>query len=327
MSPPGEPASAPDGSGRLPAWLATFLTGLAMGSADAVPGVSGGTIALIAGIYDRLVGAIASFEPGLLVDAVEERSVRPVGDLLVAMDVWFLAALGVGVVTGIASVARIVVFGYQDLPAITYAFFFGLIAASAYVLFEEVALDRRREQLAAVAGVVLAFVFTGQFSADIGQGPVVVLLAGTVSICAMILPGVSGSFVLFVLGLHEFLAGQLNGFVDAAVGLATGGSLEALLEPGVFVVAYATGAALGLLTFARVVQAALERDRETTITFLVALMAGALRLPVREVAGAFTDARTTPGESVVLVAVAALVGIGLVVALDRYTAGIGYVDD
>jgi putative membrane protein len=322
MTASGEPAVASDpGGGRLPGWLSTYLTGLAMGSADAVPGVSGGTIALIAGIYDRLVAAIAAFEPGLLAEAVREPSHRPAADLVDRMDVRFLLALGLGMGTGVATVASAVDAARKAVPAVTFAFFFGLIAASALVLFEEVALDRRRERGAALAGFLLAFGLSGEgFRATLGHDPLVVFFAGAIAISAMILPGVSGSFLLLMLGQYTFMTGKLSDFLHGVAGVATGGSADVLRRPAVFVVAFMAGAGVGILTFARIVEAALERDREATLTFLVALMVGALRLPVGKVA---SNAALTAG-GVAAVVAAALVGGGLVVALDRFTAGVGY---
>jgi putative membrane protein len=303
----------------LPWWLATYLTGLAMGSADAVPGVSGGTIALIAGIYDRLVAAIASFEPSQLLAAGERRSGRPIVELLLAMDVSFLAALGLGVATGVVGISQVLEFAYTTFEAPTYAFFFGLIAASAVALRDEASLGNRRGQVAAAVGAALAFLVAGVGSGPAVEHPLVVFLAGAFVICAMILPGVSGAFFLLLLGLHDFMIRQLNGFLEGLVGLATGGGVAPVREHGVFVVAFCLGAGIGLLSFARVVQAALERDRATTLTFLVALMVGSLRLPAERVAG---SASPTP-DGVAVVVAAALLGAVVVAVLDRY-GGVGY---
>jgi len=309
------------GERLLPGWLATYLTGLAMGSADAVPGVSGGTIALIAGVYDRLVAAIAAFEPAAAARAVRERSGRPVVGMLVAMDVGFLLALGLGMVSGVVVVASALEVALESFRAATFAFFFGLIAASAVVLSDQVGLGRRREQVAAVAGFLLAFALAGeQFRTALGHDPATVFVAGGIAISAMILPGVSGSLLLIMLGQYEFMLATLSGFIDGLVGLVTGGGSDALAGPAVSVVAFCAGAGVGILTFARVVEAALERDRQATLTFMVALMVGALRLPVLEVSSGMSR---TPG-GVALVTVAALVGGGLVGGLDRYTGGLGY---
>jgi putative membrane protein len=313
----GSPAGQEEG--LLPWWLTTYLTGLAMGSADAIPGVSGGTIALIAGIYDRLVGAIASFEPSQLLAAGEQRSGRPLVELLVAMDVGFLAVLGLGVGTGVVGISQVLGFAYNTYEAPTYAFFFGLIAASAVALRDEASLEDRRGQVVAVVGAGLAFLVAGIGNVTSVQHPVVVFLAGAFVICAMILPGVSGAFFLLLLGLHDFMVRQLNAFLGGLVELATGGSTAAVREHGVFVVAFCLGAGVGLLSFARVVQAALERDRATTLTFLVALMVGSLRLPAERVG---ESVGATPG-GVAAVVAAALLGAVVVALLDRY-GGVGY---
>jgi putative membrane protein len=321
MTPTAEPqADAPEDD-LLPWWLRTYLTGLAMGSADAVPGVSGGTIALIAGIYDRLVAGIAAFDPRQLVAAAEQRSHRPLVELLWGMDAPFLVALGFGAGTGVVGIAQALEFAYTTFRAPTYAFFFGLIAASAVALRSEASLEDRRGQVVGTVGFLLAVLVTGVGSGGEGlvEHPVVVFLAGAFVISAMILPGVSGAFLLLLLGLHEFMVDQLNGFVEGLVGLASGGGLVAVREHGVFVVAFCFGAGVGLLTFARVVEAALERDRATTLTFLVALMAGSLRLPAEEVAA--NVALTPAGVGAVLAAGA--LGVAAVAVLDRYS-GVGY---
>src|SRR6056297_2129765 len=126
--------------------LSIYLKGVFMGAADAVPGVSGGTIALITGIYERLVGAIAAFDPHVLADlprAYDPEARGRIADLLREMDVAFLAVLGAGVITAVVAVTGVILQVKESNPAMLYAFFFGLIAASAVALWSEVGLDTR----------------------------------------------------------------------------------------------------------------------------------------------------------------------------------------
>ena len=345
MTDDGEAAATTGGATAVPAWAVVYLKGVAMGTADAVPGVSGGTIALVTGIYDRLVRAIASLDPRLLreVHTADDR-VGTLRDGLVEMDVPFLLVLGTGVLTGVATISRVLEFALDELTVLTFAFFFGLIAASAVALSDHVALDTPGRIVTGIAGVVLAFVLVGEFSAGVGHALPIVFVAGMVAISAMILPGVSGSFILLVFGQLEYLAETLNEFLDALGSVVTGGSLDRVVEPGLVVGTFAVGAAIGILTVARIVEWALERNRPATLTFLVGLMVGALRLPLRKVAsgagadlgafragiadvdpGAVVDALAladpaTVGDAVVVAAV----GGGLILLLDHYTAGIGY---
>ena len=309
-------------------WLSIYLKGVFMGAADAVPGVSGGTIALITGIYERLVAAIAAFDPRVLADlprAYDPDARGRIAATLREMDVAFLAVLGAGIVTAVVAVTGVVVALYESHPALLYAFFFGLIAASAVVLWSEVGLDTKEEKAAAVVGLVLAFVVAG-ISAEAGlpHSPLLLFVAGALAICAMILPGVSGSFLLLLLGQYAFMSETLHEFIDAATAAVRGDSLAPAVGPFVSVASFIAGAAVGILTFARVVQWALANYHQVTLTFLVALMVGALRYPA-EVVVSETVAWTPTHALGVLVAGG--VGAAAVLLVDHYTDDLDYVDD
>jgi putative membrane protein len=308
--------------GRLRAAAATYLKGVCMGAADAVPGVSGGTIALLLGIYERLIAAITGVDADRLRDllsagvALDRERLRA---SLVALDAGFVAALGLGIASALVTVATVVAGAVETAPVPTFAFFFGLIAASAVVLRREVHLGRWRERVAAVAGFALAFVASGQASASLGHGPVVTVLAGTVAVSAMILPGISGSLILLVLGQYVFLTGRLRAVRDAVLALPAGGSLDAVVEPGTSAALFVAGAAVGLLTVAHLVRRALAADRRATMAFLVALVVGALRAPVERVLAGHAGPWTAP--DLATVTAAALVGAVLVVGMDRLAGG------
>ncbi|WP_284014582.1 DUF368 domain-containing protein [Halobaculum litoreum] len=292
-----------------------------MGAADAVPGVSGGTIALITGIYDRLIGAFTSADPAL-VRRVLAALVGDRGDLRVVfreLDGAFLLALGAGIATAILTVTRVLHVGLESFPVLTYGFFFGLIAASAVVLRDELRLDTAARAVAGVAGVVVAFVASGSASAALGESVVATAAAGAIAVSAMILPGISGSLLLVILGQYERMTSALSAFVDALLALATGGPVSTVLDTGVPVVAFIAGGVVGLLTVAHTVRAALAARREATLAFLVGLVVGALRAPVVRV-GEEVPAWTTAvlGEF----AVAAVVGALVVLGVERAAGGI-----
>ena len=309
---------------RAREWLVIYLKGMCMGAADAVPGVSGGTIALITGIYERLITAITEVDPlvvTLLPGLASGAGRRRFRARLVEMDVPFLLVLGTGIVTAIVTVARLVEAAEAAVPALLFAFFFGLIAASAIVLRDEVDLSTLGRIGAAVSGFALAFVLAGETTGALPHTLPVLALAGAVAICAMILPGISGAFILLLLGQYLFLSETLSAFVDALVGLLSGGSLAAVIAPGTVVVVFGVGAVVGLFSISHAVRFALDRYREATLTFLVALMVGALRFPVREVLSHVSV--WTPGRMLAVGGVA-LVGAAVVLVVDYYTADIDY---
>ena len=307
------------------AWAVVFLKGLFMGAADAVPGVSGGTIALITGIYERLITGITALDPGIVRYLPRLRDPVARGDLrrdLTEMDVAFLLVLGAGIITAIVSVARVMHFALSAYPAATFAFFFGLIAASAVVLYAHVTVNTPQRLTVAVAGFLIAFVISGTSAAGgLPNSPIFVLIAGAIAIAGMILPGISGAFFLLLLGQYDYLTSVLSEFVNALFGLLAGGSLAAVVEPAIVVGAFGIGALIGLFSIAYAIRWALSTYREATFTFLVSLMVGALRLPAIKVIENTPDVTPTTMASMILVAV---VGGALVILVDRYTDDIKF---
>lgn len=306
-------------------YLVVYAKGAAMGAADAVPGVSGGTIALIVGIYERLVGAIAALDPmealallALLPRLGDSDAREEFWESLVGMDVPFLAVLGVGVVSAVVTVANVVHVAIADFPGVTFAFFFGLIAASVVVLLGEVALDTPGRVAAAVVGFAFAFVLSAQAQADLLQGGLpVMFLVGAVAICAMVLPGVSGSLILVTLGKYETMTSAVSEATDALFAADGAG----VLDPLATLLVFTLGAVAGLLSFARIVEWALEHYRAATLTFLVALMAGALRAPAIRIADANPEWSVA---SAGVVVAAGIVGALLVLVLDATTDDLDY---
>ncbi|EMA21369.1 MULTISPECIES: DUF368 domain-containing protein [Haloarcula] len=307
----------------LRAWIRTFLIGLCMGSADGVPGVSGGTIALIAGVYERLIAAITAVTPGRIVRFVRALTpldggvdVRGAFSELLELDIWFLLALVAGVGTAVVIVTHIVTVASQETPALLFGFFFGLIAASALVLLRGLSIETPLQAAAGVVGFLVAFLVSGISAGGDGTGGslLLVFVAGMIGVSAMILPGISGSLLLVILGQYTRMTRALSEFIDALIGLATGGSVDDVTATAVPVVTFIVGGLVGLFTIARVVRRALDYNRRATLAFLVALVVGALRAPVVEVqdkVGFSTD---------VLIAfvAAAAVGAAFLLVLDWY---------
>lgn len=302
-------------------YLGVYLRGVCMGAADAVPGVSGGTIALLTGIYERLIAAITAVEADRIWRVIA--GIRPGrrGDAATAfleMDGVFLTVLVAGIATAVITISRLLDVAMEQYPVITFGFFFGLIAASAWVLRDQMVVDTAGRKLAALAGFAIAFVVSGQAEGSLGHSPVVVFLAGSVAVSAMILPGISGSLILLLLGQYEFLVGRLSEFVDALPGLLDGTPSAGFVDLSFTIVTFVSGALVGLFTVSHVVKWALARRHEATMAFLVALIVGALRAPVVHVGSTLDAGWTTAAATAFLVA--ALVGALAVVGVE-YAAG------
>ena len=306
-----------------------FGVGLLMGSADAVPGISGGTVALIAGIYGRLITAVTALTPRRVIDLLRAfpsvgsgTSWKRASDILDEFDAVFIVSLLVGIGTAVVVVGRFVEYAQARAPVVLFGFFFGLIAASAMVLWRELTMDTTGQWIAALVGFILAFVLSGSVQLLESGGLVVIFIAGAVAVSAMILPGVSGSLLLIILGQYIPMYESLNSFLDGVSGLLVGGDFEAVIDPGHEVAVFLVGGVVGLFTVARVIRRLLSVFREATLAFLVALVVGALRAPIAELSG--TEGVTWTMDTIGVFSGLALVGILLVVTLDWYAIDIDF---
>ena len=301
--------------------LGVYLRGIAMGAADAVPGVSGGTIALLTGIYTRLIDAITAVEPDRLLDIVAtplpDRRADGI-DAFREIDGTFLAVLGLGIATAVVTVSRVLEHAMAAYPAATFGGFFGLIGASAWLLRREMQFDTRGRQAAALAGFAIAFLLSGQAEGALGHGLPVTFLAGSIAVTAMILPGVSGSLLLLLLGQYEYMIDHLSEFVDALLGILLGESTSLPAETPT-ILTFLAGGVVGLFTVAHVVRWALDNWQTATMTFLVALVVGALRAPVVQTATRLDAGWTTT--AIGLFCGAAVVGAAVVIGIERAAGG------
>ncbi|RJX49971.1 DUF368 domain-containing protein [Halonotius pteroides] len=312
---------------RLRALGGVYLRGLAMGAADAVPGVSGGTIALITGIYERLIAAITAVDPDRFRRIIGGLRAEGRSDAVAALrelDAFFLAALGGGILTAVVSVLRLVSLLLEIAPVATYGFFFGLIGASAAVLYSEVSLATRGRQLAAIAGVGIAFALSGYAATALGSSLPIIFVAGAVAVTAMVLPGVSGSLLLLMFGQYDYMSTTLSSFTDGLVAAARGNGTDTVTETAPTIAVFLVGGVVGLFTVAHAVRWALTNYREATLVFLVSLIVGALRAPVVQTGIELSEAgRAWTPESIGLFAAVAVVGAAVVVGIDRLAGGVG----
>lgn len=257
---------------HLKAKAILFLKGAVMGFADVIPGVSGGTMALITGIYEELISALESFKPTIVLDLLRGR-LKEFQKGLKSIKYSFLAPLGLGIGIALLVGSQFVRYLLEHFPPYTYSFFFGLILASASLLYFEVPKIKPSSITTSIMGAFAAFMIVGVSSGSFGHGLPVILAAGAVAICAMILPGISGAFILLLLGQYEYLLDSI-------------GKLPSTLPT---ILVFVLGAGVGIVAFSRVLSFALDRWRSETIGFLIGLMVGALRKPFEVLLESPTD--------------------------------------
>ncbi|MFO7618570.1 MAG: DUF368 domain-containing protein [Thermoplasmata archaeon] len=232
-----------------------FFKGMAVGVADLIPGVSGGTVALVLGVYERLIRGIRNIGHKTVCNTIMRRGKR--ADRI---DLEFLIPLFAGIGLAFVTLSFAMVYLLGEMASPTYAFFFVVILGSSLVLFKTERLASAKNLAIAALGFVLAFYLVGLGQANIGHSIPILFITGILVIVAMILPGISGALVLLFLNQYEY-------FFDALHEIRI-----------VELLAFGAGAVLGLLVFSHALHALLERHRAGTISFLIGLTLGALRL-------------------------------------------------
>lgn len=253
-----------------------YAKGIAMGAADVVPGVSGGTIAFISGIYDELLRSIASV-PEALMQLLRGR----IKAAWQTANATFLLVLLAGILTSILSLARLITYLLAHHPVPVWSFFFGLILVSVYLVGRDIGRWNWNRCLSLLLGLAFAYWITVAAPIQWGSDPLTLFFAGAIAICAMILPGISGSFILLLLGLYATVLGAVKS-LDLAV-----------------LAVFAAGCLVGLLSFARLLSWMLSHWRDLTLAFLTGLMLGSLNKvwPWKETVSWRTDSK---GEQVPL---------------------------
>ncbi|MES2817830.1 MAG: DUF368 domain-containing protein [Pseudomonadota bacterium] len=230
-----------------------FAKGIAMGAADVVPGVSGGTVAFISGIYDELLRSIASV-PAALGQLLRGRIVAA----WQAANATFLLVLLTGILTSVISLARLITYLMEEHPIPLWSFFFGLILVSSHLVARDIQRWNWSRIVSFVLGAAFAYWITVASSVQLGYDPLTLFLAGAIAICAMILPGISGSFILLLLGLYPFIIGAVQNLDLAVLGI------------------FASGCLVGIVSFAGFLRWLLLHWRDLTLAFLTGLMLGSL---------------------------------------------------
>lgn len=295
---------------RLKDYATLVLKGMGMGAADVVPGVSGGTIAFMAGIYDELINSIKSINVSNLKLLFKGRT----AEFWRGINGNFLLSIILGVGTSIFSLAKLMTWLLTDYPIFVWSFFFGLVLASTWVVSRDVKEWNWKTVLSFLAGAGIACYITLATPAETPSNGFFVFLCGAVAVCAMILPGISGSFILVLLGKYFYI-------------------MEAVKTLDIVKLAmFGAGAIIGITSFSRALSYALKNFRNITLSVLTGFMLGSLNKvwPWKKVVEFYTDSHgvtkplieenIAPDQYVVEAVVIMIVGFSLVYFLEKLSS-------
>ena len=292
---------------RIKDYAVLTLKGMAMGAADVVPGVSGGTIAFIAGIYDELINSIKSIN----MHSLKLLFTGKIAAFWKAVNGNFLFALLLGIAISVFPLAKLITYLLLMEPVLVWSFFFGLVLASTWFVTKDIKGWNWKTVAGFVGGAVIAYYITVATPAETSTNLMFIFLCGAIAICAMILPGISGSFILVLLGKYFYVMEAVK-------------TLD-LVVLGVF----AFGAALGITSFSRVLSYALKNFRNITLSVLSGFMLGSLNKvwPWKEVEKLVSDGHEVmiehniaPNTEVAEAVVLMLIGFILVYVLEKISA-------
>ncbi|SHO62173.1 DUF368 domain-containing protein [Algoriphagus zhangzhouensis] len=239
---------------RIKNYLLTYLKGMAMGAADIVPGVSGGSIALITGIYQRLLDSINSINGenlSLLLKLEFKKFFKAVNGS-------FLLSLLLGIMTSVFTLSKLITYLMDEHPIPLWSFFCGLILVSAFIILKEIKRWHLGVVVALILGIIIAWWVTSLPPTSSPDAIWFTFVAGAIAICAMILPGISGSFLLLILGKYEMI-------------------LQAVSEKDIVTLGvFASGCIVGILSFSRLISFLLRKFYATTIGLLSGFMLGSI---------------------------------------------------
>lgn len=241
---------------------------MAIGAADVVPGVSGGTIAFISGIYEELLSTIDKLDLKFFSMARKEGWAKA----WKAYNLSFLFTLGIGILLSIFTLARGVTYLMENDPIVLWSFFFGLVLASILYIGQQITGWNIKAIIALILAAVLAYFITIAVPSTAPDNYGFLFLSGFIAIIAMILPGISGSFILLLLGSYASVIGTVNMLSEAIVG----GNLDLGLRAGGRLAVFAVGAVLGLKVFSKILTWMFDNYKNLTLAVLTGFMIGSL---------------------------------------------------
>ncbi|MGM8871017.1 DUF368 domain-containing protein [Psychrobacter sp. 2Y5] len=239
-------------------YIGVYIKGMAMGAADIVPGVSGGTIALIAGIYQRLINALGSIGPSLWQVFRTDGGIKGLLAVWRQVDATFLLFLLLGIVTSFATLAGMIKYLLDNQPLLIWSFFFGLVIATVVILLSEIKRWTAARASLFIAGLLVAVVISNLPISSATPSLPYLFFAGAIAICAMILPGISGSFILLLMGAYDAVLEAVDTFNLTVIFTLMAGMLT------------------GLLFFTRLLKWLLSKYYQATLALLTGFIAGSL---------------------------------------------------
>ena len=297
----------------LKEYIVISLKGMAMGAADVVPGVSGGTIAFISGIYEELLNSISSFNFSLI-NVFKNEGFKSVW---IKVNGNFLVSLFVGILISVLSLAKLIESMLENHPIVIWSFFFGLVLASIIYIGKQITKWTKGSVLCLILGAILAFYITTlNPMVSVNSSPWFLFFAGMIAICAMILPGISGSFILVLLGAYKPVLNALN------------------TKDFVSIIIFLVGAVLGLLSFSKILKWLFSTYKNYTLATLTGFIIGSLNKiwPWKETISwrtnskgmevPFNTASVSPfsfeGDNQLLISIfLMLIGFGLIILLEK----------
>ena len=303
-------------------YIALFLKGMMMGAADVVPGVSGGTIAFITGIYEELINTIKGFNLG----AVKVLFSEGPKAFWQQVNGTFLLVLLAGIISSIATIAGAVLFMLATYPILLWSFFFGLILASVWLVMSHIEKWDLNLISSFILGALLAYMVTSLAPVSVEPTALMVFISGAIAICAMILPGISGSFILLLLGMYAHILTAVKGVDLQLIGL------------------FIMGCVVGIMSFSRVLSWMFSHHRQVTLALLAGFMLGSLnkvwpwkytlaytlnrhgeQVPLQQdnILPWHFESMTGSPSHMILAGVLMLFGIAIIVVMERFQAAKG----
>jgi len=252
----------------FPDYIIITLKGLAMGAADIVPGVSGGTIAFISGIYQELIDSINKVNLSVL-KTLKREGVKAAWHQINGS---FLLALLTGIGISVLTFSKVITHLLETQPILVWSFFFGLIIASITLIWKEIANLKLVDVLFLLIGIAVSYFITIARPVSSPESYWYIFLSGFIAIIAMILPGISGAFILLLMGSYETVIGTVNQFRDGI----TSANPEILTQAFLKLSLFAIGAIIGLKSFSKILHWMFANHKNTTLTLLIGFMIGSL---------------------------------------------------
>lgn len=274
--------------------LKIFLRGLLMGASDIMPGISGGTIALITGIYDKLITSISNIKFYFIKPLLKADIKSFKKQLLEEVDFEFFIPLGLGIAIAMLLMAGVINYLLNNYAGFTYSFFAGLILASIVILYKQLDAVNIKALITTIIFTILGVIIASTAMQASHSLPIL-FISGFFAICAMLLPGISGSSILILLGQYDYMIGVLHKI--------------ALVEIIVFVV----GAFIGFMSMSRVIKYLLNHHKQLTVAGLIGLMLGSMKIPLTSI----TSLVSTNIMLLPVCIIIALIGAGIVLTVDR----------